>query len=145
MHRFLRQTLGKPRYRNPSHKLAQGLGWFSIALGVSELLMPKLLSRNIGLAGRHDIVRSYGLREVANGMMILASRNPTPWIWTRAAGDAIDMATLLLGRLENRPRNKGPEIAMAAVAGVALADLICGALLSAQPRDRDEKIRKLIG
>ena len=83
--------------RTPAETLATGLGWFSIALGLAEIVAPRALCRAIGLEGREGLVRAYGVREVMTGMAILTSHDPTPWIWGRVGGDALDIATLATG------------------------------------------------
>ncbi len=74
--------------------LARGLGWFSLGLGLAEVLAPAALCRATGLRGRETLVRVYGLRELAAGAAILASHDPTPWIWSRVAGDALEPGAL---------------------------------------------------
>lgn len=44
--------------------------------------------------GRHGLVRACGAREIATGLAILLSKNPTPWLWARVGGDVLDIATL---------------------------------------------------
>ncbi len=66
-----------PASKNKSAEhLAHRLGWFSIALGVLEIVAPHRLSRTLGFRGGESLIASYGLREVATGVAILASRNP---------------------------------------------------------------------
>ncbi|ARP89506.1 hypothetical protein CAL14_03705 [Bordetella genomosp. 9] len=77
-------------------KVARGLGWFSIALGVAELAAPGLINRVCGLRARKDMVRLYGLREIACGVAILTGRNPRPWLWARVGGDMVDLASLAM-------------------------------------------------
>lgn len=111
---------------------ARGLGWFSIGLGLVEVLAPHALARGLGLRGSERLIAGYGAREIATGIGILASRDPTPWIWGRVAGDALDLGTLATG-LDGRNRRRGAAgVALAAVAGVTLLDLLCGRALSAQ-------------
>ena len=74
--------------------LARGLGWFSIALGTLELVAPRSLDRSLGAPGHRRLTRAYGLRELAAGVGILTSDDPTPWVWSRVAGDALDLATM---------------------------------------------------
>ena len=55
-------------------KVATGLGWFSIGLGLAELLAPRQLSHFIGMedGGRKTtVLRTYGLREISAGVGIL--------------------------------------------------------------------------
>jgi hypothetical protein len=111
--------------------LAQGLGWFSIGLGLAELLAPHRVARATGLQGHERLVASYGVREIATGIGLLTSRDPTPWLWGRVGGDALDLGTLAAGLL---PANRGRErsgVALLAVLGVAALDLAC--VLSLRP------------
>jgi len=50
------------------------------------------ITRALRMRGQSGTLRSYGIREIAMGLGILAGRNPTPWIWGRVAGDALDLA-----------------------------------------------------
>src|SRR4028118_2183053 len=77
--------------------LARGLGIFSIGLGIMEVAAPGALARWLGMRGQERLIQAYGLREIATGVGILASRDPTPWIWGRVGGDALDLATLAGG------------------------------------------------
>ena len=64
----------RPRRRNGDGALAlaQGLGWFSIGLGVAELVAPAHLARFLGMEERTELIRAYGAREIATGIGILA-------------------------------------------------------------------------
>src|SRR6478672_9474827 len=85
------------KYRDPANlatgKFATGLGIFSFALGLAELLAPQALGKAMGL---NDQYRSYlpalGLREIASGIGIFASTKPTAAVWSRVGGDAMDLA-----------------------------------------------------
>lgn len=68
--------------------LVRGLGWFSISLGVAEVLAP----------GRRRLLRLYGMREIAAGIGLLLSRDPAPFLWARAGSDLMDIATLRAAR-----------------------------------------------
>ena len=125
-----------------AHSLARGLGWFSIGLGLMEVLAPHSLARWLGMRHSEPVLQTYGLREIGTGIGILASENPTNWVWGRVAGDGLDVATLAAGL--NRPEsNKGNiGIALAAVAGVAALDVLCAQSLSHQNgRDQTERRR----
>ena len=111
-------------------RLARGLGWFSIGLGLAELVLPRTLARATGLAGREPLLQAYGLREIATGVAILATDDPAPWLWGRVAGDALDLATLGTGLDEDNERRPGTIASIAAVAGVALVDALCARALS---------------
>jgi hypothetical protein len=113
-------------HRLPSRRLARGLGWFSIGLGLAEVLMPRLMARATGLHGREELVQAYGWREVAVGVGLLLSRNPTPWLWGRVAGDALDLATLGTRAVSGDEVQRGRAVsALVAVAGVTALDVAC--------------------
>ena len=118
---------GSARRTSASSKLARGLGWFGIALGTAELLAAGPLARAIGLRGHETLLRAFGLREIASGIGILASKRPaaqTTWVGARVAGDALDLALLASAVAAPRPRGGHPVVAMVAVAGVALLDVV---------------------
>lgn len=98
------------------------LGWFSIGLGLLEILAPRATAWRVGLPGRQGLVATFGAREIGNGVGILMSKDPTPWIWARLAGDVLDIATLATG--DNRRRSTN-MVALAAVGGVTLIDAVC--------------------
>ncbi|MED5620300.1 hypothetical protein [Ideonella sp. BN130291] len=107
---------------NPD-SFARFLGFFSLALGVAELVAPRAVSRAAGMGGdKPGLLRGYGAREVATGIGILASKNPEPWLWARVAGDALDMATVGAGR--RRSQGRTAAIALVALAGVAAMDVV---------------------
>ena len=114
--------------------LARGLGWFSIGLGLAEMLAPRMLSEQLGMEGKEPLLRFYGAREMAAGVGILVSDNPGPWIWGRVAGDALDLATLATGLEEKNPRKRNVAIALAAVAGVTALDCITAQALTSSSR-----------
>jgi hypothetical protein len=116
------------------HMTARGLGWFSIGLGLAEFLMPRTMARVVGMPGRSTLLRVYGLREIATGIGILTSRDPSPWLWGRVAGDAVDAATLAAHATPDNPRAGHALAAIAAVGGVAAVDITCARALQAQTR-----------
>jgi uncharacterized membrane protein len=104
--------------------VARGLGWFSLGLGVAQIAAPRGVARLIGLRadGTHAaVMRAVGVREVAAGVGILARRRPAGWLWSRVAGDVMDLALLAAADTRRRPR---VAAAMAAVAGVTVPDLL---------------------
>lgn len=107
-------------------RIARALGWFSIGLGLAQLLAPRGISRAVGIDQRPVLMRSLGVREIASGIGILSQRRPDNWLWTRLAGDAIDLA--LLGVASRAPGAARRRVALttAAIAGVAVLDLLSG-------------------
>lgn len=124
----------RSRVNGSAKALARGLGWFSIGLGLAEILAPKKLTEQLGMQGSETLLRFYGAREMAAGVGILVTGNPAPWIWGRVAGDALDLATLATGLDEHNPRRGSAAVALAAVAGVTALDGICARALGAERR-----------
>ena len=118
---------------SPARTMATALGWFSIALGTAELLAPKALAHWLGMRHGAPILKVYGARGVATGVGILALPSKSPGIWSRLAGDALDIATLVSIAIENPAKKRNVGIACAAVLGVTAADIACAALLRGQP------------
>ena len=114
------------------YKLARGLGWFSIGLGVAELLAPGALNRSLGMREHNSLVRGFGLREIGAGVGILTAKHPTPWVWSRVAGDVLDMTALLLALGPGNPRRGSATAAFMSVVGVTLLDIFCARSLERQ-------------
>jgi hypothetical protein len=117
-----------------ARKLAAGLGCFSIALGVVELVATRCLTNILGMRGKEDLLRAYGVREIATGIGILAAKDPTPWIWGRVAGDALDLATLAGYCTDDSPEPENAGIAILNVAAVTALDVYCARKLSQEGR-----------
>lgn len=106
--------------------LAQGLGWFSVGLGLAQVLAPREFARFIGVrddARNCTLLRLVGLRELACGAGLFSGRRPAGWAWARAAGDMMDLALLGSALASGAPRRDRVTAATAAVVGAAAADL----------------------
>ncbi len=120
--------------RSASDQMAKGLGYFSLALGLAELLAPRRVADTAGLDGRQNLVRAYGLREIAAGMAILNSHDATPWVWARVLGDAADLATVAATAKQlTKARTILSMVTLAAVTGL---DIFCAARLAAEKGGR---------
>ena len=107
-------------------KLATGLGWFSIGLGLAELIAPRGVAKVAGLEGNNNgVIRLFGLREIASGVGIFSQQRPTESMWSRVAGDGLDLA--MLGAAFASPKTKKGRLAFAtaSVLGVTALDLMC--------------------
>src|SRR3712207_9206638 len=83
------QTGGNLLTNTDEEQLARGLGWFSIGLGLAELLAPRGVAKVAGVRGGTGLIRLMGLREIAHGVAIFAQgRPPAGAVWSRVAGDA---------------------------------------------------------
>jgi hypothetical protein len=123
-----------PSSLRAADRMAKALGWFSIALGVAELVAPRRITNSVGMHRAAPLLRAYGAREIASGIGAL-SVNPKPAMWSRVGGDAIDLATLAVGLRRARwTKRRNLTIAIGVVAAVAVVDLIVTAKLH---RDHD--------
>jgi len=118
----------------PGNSLARFLGYFSIGLGLAEVLAPREMARLTG-ACQEGLLQAYGAREIVCGVGILASTRPAAWLWARVAGDALDLATLA-GNLIDADGDRGNRrtrlgVSALAVAGVTALDALCAAQLTA--------------
>ncbi len=109
--------------------LARGLGWFSIALGVAEITMPGQVAKWAGIRGREPMLVGFGIREVVNGIGLLTTTQPGPWLWARTAGDLLDLATVAgsPGRMSTRR-----TAALLSLGAVTAVDAWCAASMTGQ-------------
>ena len=117
-----------------AHRTARGLGWFSIALGLAEVLATRKMARAVRLGHRPGLLRMFGMREMATGAALLSSRNRAPWIWARVAGDVMDLFALGSAFRGHRRGRGRIGTALAAVAGVTALDMLTGRRLSRKNR-----------
>jgi uncharacterized membrane protein len=133
-----------PHERKPTYEqLAVGLGLFSVGLGLAEILAPGAIARLAGLPREHranGTVRAMGLRELANGLVILSRPDAPVPMWGRVAGDVADLA--LLSRVAMAPgAHRGrTAAATAAVLGISVLDAFCAARLQASQEDAPRRI-----
>ena len=114
----------------PGEGMARFLGWFSIGLGLAELVAPRAMTDLTGVRSP-ALLQLFGLREIACGVGILSSVRPAGWLWARVAGDALDLATLAGAAATEDGDAMRALGAGIAVAGVTLMDLACATQLSA--------------
>jgi len=116
-----------------SASLARGLGYFSIALGLAEIFAPNRVGEMAGVAKSfRSFLPALGMREVAHGLGILMSNDPTTAVWTRVGGDALDLAYVgaaFVSDDSNKRRLVGTSVALL---GAAAMDLMCANKLSSQ-------------
>lgn len=113
-----------------AQRLASGLGWFSIGLGLVEVLAPRRLADFLGIARRDSLLRIMGAREIATGIGILMQPRPAGWVWGRVAGDAVDLSLLGAAASSRGTRGGNLATAIASVAGVTALDVLCAQQLS---------------
>jgi uncharacterized membrane protein len=111
-----------------AERLANALGWFSIGLGLAELAAPRALAQLIGVKDEdktRNVLRGYGMREIAAGIGILSRPQPAGWLWGRVAGDLLDLSSLGSALGSSRSNRVRVGAATAAVIGVTALDLRC--------------------
>ncbi len=84
-------------------QFGRALGWFSLGLGLTELIAPRTLTRALGMDGHEALVRAYGAREIGAGIASLSTERSLG-LWGRVAGDALDIATVMLAVGRNNPK-----------------------------------------
>ena len=117
--------------------LADFLGVFSIGLGLAQVLAPEGMSKLCGIKdaeGNRPLMRALGAREISHGIAILSRQQPEKAVWSRVAGDALDLA--LLGKVMANPENsRGRALfATANVLAVTALDVMAARQLSMQPK-----------
>lgn len=118
-----------PSGRPAIDRVARGLGWLTLGLGLLELLSPRRISRPLGLSGREGWVRAFGARELASGAALLAA-DPRFGMWSRVGGDLVDLGALgAASRRARRPVRRNVAIASAVVSGALLLDTLCALAL----------------
>lgn len=121
---------------------AKGLGWFSLGLGLAEILAPNRLGELIGIAVDGAIRRTMlglGLREIGAGFGLLGSGERNRWMWSRVAGDLMDLA-LLGGAFSVRRASRGRlASATVAVGAITLLDALTARQLDACPTHLERK------
>jgi uncharacterized membrane protein len=71
-----------------------------------------------------------GLREIASGLGIITQRRPAGAVWSRVAGDVIDLACLGVAFTSAGADRKKLAAAVTAVAGATALDLLCAQQLT---------------
>lgn len=105
--------------------LTRRLGWASIALAAPQLARPDAVARAAGVddaAEAPNFIFAVGARELLHAVALLAG--PSSMIWTRVAGDAVDLTVLNRARSARRGgRRSRASAATMAVAGITALDL----------------------
>ena len=93
---------------------------------MAQIAAPARVAQLIGVEDEDEtiaLMRLVGAREIASGFGILAQTKPTPWLWSRVGGDAMDLALLTSGL--DSPRSDHNRVATATLAVRALPPPIC--------------------
>jgi len=120
-------------------QLSRALGFFSIGLGLAELVAARSLASSIGARKTRPLIRGFGAREIGTGLAILGSPASPAGLWARVAGDALDLAALIGIAADPYNRRRGNALlAFAAVAGVTMIDIAAALML----QERESRARR---
>ncbi len=112
-------------------RLGRWLGWLSLGLGATQLIMPRAVTRFLGLPGREGLVPIYGLREIGSGILSLSLERSTG-LWSRVAGDGLDIVTLMGAVRRDNPKRGNAGTALMIVLGVAALDVVAAQSVTAR-------------
>ena len=112
-----------PSSLGSADRMARTMGWLGIGLGIMELIVPERVTRTLGMQGQEDLVRAFGAREIASGIVSL-SVDKHVGLWMRVAGDGMDIAALLSAYRWTNPRRDNVKLAMGFVFGALLLDIV---------------------
>jgi hypothetical protein len=118
-----------------SGRLANGLGWFAVGLGLAQIVMPDRVAEVAGIEPTTDnmrLMRSMGVRELTSGVGILTQPTPDKWLWGRVAGDVLDLAMLGVALSQDRNKRGRTLGATLAVLGVTGLDILAARELARQ-------------
>jgi hypothetical protein len=121
--------------------LTQVLGWFSLGLGLAQLTAPRRFDRAIGVPPKGESAAwtlAGGLRELAHAAGILSRPKPTGWVWTRVAGDVMDLGLLAAAMRDKRANRARLAAAAGSVMGIAAVDAFDAIRLSSTDGDRTQ-------
>ena len=110
-----------------TERAATAMAWFSIGLGAAELCAPRAVAKLAGIRKPRRVegaVRALGARELANGAAILSNPRQATWLWSRVAGNAMNLWMMQRARQMRGARDSRFFVATAAVAAVTAADIM---------------------
>ena len=122
----------------PSGRRA-ALGWFSLAVGLAQLLAPRQVARLIGADEEDDatclVLRAVGGRELICGLGLLSQSHSASWAWARVAGDLMDLSLLGKAWQSSGAHRDRLLLAGGAVLGATYADTRSAIRLQRQQGD----------
>lgn len=132
-------TLSGPtndRSMTPAMRASRLLGWVSFGIAAAELLAPRRVARAVGVSeGTAPLLRAYGAREALAGVGA-HSVYPVPALWSRVAGDLLDIGTIALGSGKAEGgRSRNAWIAIAVVAGITVIDALVASKLADETKE----------
>lgn len=112
-----------PSSLKPADKLSRVLGYVSFGLGIAELVAARRITRALGIEGCEALVRAFGAREIAAGVLTLSTEKESG-LWARLGGDALDISVLVAALSAKNARRDNIGLALAAVVGITVLDAV---------------------
>ncbi|OBG28999.1 SRPBCC family protein [Mycobacterium sp. E3198] len=110
---------------NTTAPLVRALAGASFGLGFAELVAPRKVAAVAGVDDTRKsrrVIRALGARECGHGAALLAGSDKL--VWTRVAGDVLDVTLLLAGvAARGRGRRRRGVISAAVLGGIGAVDL----------------------
>ena len=105
--------------------VARGLGWFSLGLGLVELVAARPLAKFLGTK-QTGLIRLSGARGLAVGVGILVLNKPkAPLLWARVGGDALDITALTRTYQNNATTRRAVGFSLVSTVAIMALDLWC--------------------
>lgn len=124
---------------NRKDAMSRALGWLSLALAVPPLADADRFCAELGVGTGHRqrrAARIVGLRELAAAGGLLTRPHPV-WLWSRVAGDAMDLSVLARAlHSHNALGRRRTVTTAAAVAGITAVDLFAATTRTRRRRRR---------
>ena len=104
-------------------RFGKALGWFSLGLGLMEILAPRTVTCTLGMEGHERLICAYGAREIGAGILSLSGeRAPVSGAGSRGTRS---ISQQLWRRVdETRAKRQAVGLTLAMLAGVAVIDLL---------------------
>ncbi|QIN79720.1 hypothetical protein GBA65_15595 [Rubrobacter marinus] len=104
-------------------KLARGIGWLSLAVGLQLVVAPTSATRPFGMGDSPTLGRIMGVRDLVVGAGLLRGDTRT-WLLARGINDAADAAIVLGGMATGAfPRNRAP-VGLTIATSLSVASLL---------------------
>ena len=114
---------------------ARALGLMSLGIAATELFATQWLQRTMGVRGHGTLLRLFGLREALSGVGILSQCRPSyglaTGVWSRVAGDVMDLSALIAASRETKNR-AGLGLVTGVVLGAVVMDVVVAMRAQAQ-------------
>jgi hypothetical protein len=106
----------------------RALGWVSLGLGVAQVVAPNAVRRISGVDDSETsraVVPLVGTRELVHAAGLLTSRRIGLWVWTRVAGDAMDLTSLAVALAHRHGERRRRLVGVTgAVVGITAVDVL---------------------